>query len=228
MNSGSILSPVGDNAIYWFRVVLSKQPDNSAAKAGFNRALSLSLKDIEKSISNGNLSKANNDLARLKNFNPPKAEVDKLVSKIKRVEAENVAKRQKEAEAAKRKLEAQTAEINKYKAAQVGKSSLQIINQKLGGFVEALETFDMQALNKISNMSGVTRKKLNQIGENYESATVTVSRLGIQRNQGLARAEVTLENVFDSAGAASSPESSWQKFTLSIRQQSGVWTGIEW
>ena len=106
LEEGDLLSPVNDNARYYYELVLSNAPDNAAARQGLNVVVGKLVLQARAELDNGNLDAAENRLADASAMNVPSDELAAALTALQTAR-DAIAERARLAEEARRREEAQ-------------------------------------------------------------------------------------------------------------------------
>jgi TonB family protein len=106
LEEGDLLSPVNDNARYYYELVLSNAPDNAAARQGLNVVVGKLVLQARAELDNGNFDAAENRLADASAMNVPSDELAAALTALQTARAA-IAERARLAEEARRREEAE-------------------------------------------------------------------------------------------------------------------------
>ncbi len=103
------------------------------------------------------------------------------------------------------------------------KSDVQVIEEMIGNFKQALESQNQSALEKMSELQSNRKGFISQLIKNYQSFTVKISNVRIIGKKKIGQADIEITKLINLQGLSVQP-GAWSQFGIDIKEnKTGQW-----
>lgn len=195
-------SPEQNNALYWYREALKRQPENLNAKQGLKNLHNSLFSQAGASFKKKKFEEAKSYLAQIELFEPNSPQVLSLKRRITQTLTPT-----------KTRIKPTTTQTEEIKAKNLTE---EMTNKTLKLFLRAMKSRDKRAMDKLSHYTSGRTEFVRQLFANYREINVRISSVQFIAKTNQTQAQVELKNLIDINGQQVKP-GNWNKFQIIIR-----------
>lgn len=200
-------SPKNNNAFDTYNKILKQEPTNKQALEGIKNIQWHYKSQFDRHISASQLSKAERDIRIMKKISAPS-------STIKQMQASLKSSQQKKSSTSSKKTASKQLDIH-------------TASKIIGQFKTAIEAHNKKILTSLSQFMPGRKQFVDQLFDTYHHITVKISHLQQIPKENRVKAQVELTDLIDINNKKVTP-GSWNKFEISVRQNSKQQLKVYW